>query len=112
MTDHISRRGFLAAVGAAGVAGRAALAQQSPGPVSAPTVISNPPRDFGPDAPPTTYFSDPDVLTVDPAFNALVQPNTSIKRLWTGGLWTEGPAWSSQGRYLLWSDIPNDRQYR
>jgi gluconolactonase len=27
-------------------------------------------------------------------------------------LWSEGPAWSSQGRYLVWSDIPNNRQLR
>ena len=27
-------------------------------------------------------------------------------------LWAEGPAWSAQGRYLLWSDIPNNRQMR
>src|SRR5918995_1182070 len=59
----------------------------------APTVVSNPPRDFGPGAPPTTYFSDPDVLTIDPAFGALVQPNAAIVRLWTGALWAEGPAW-------------------
>ena len=32
--------------------------------------------------------------------------------MWTGGLWCEGPAWSSQGRYLVWSDIPNNRQMR
>ena len=66
---------------------RTHAAQNAAGkPLSAPTVISNPPRDFGPDAPPTTYFTDPDVLTVDPAFNALIQANTSIKRLWTGAL--------------------------
>ena len=78
----------------------------------APTVISSPPRDFGPNAPPTTYFADPDVLAIDPAFNALIQGNTPILRVWTGALWTEGPAWNAQGRYLLWSDIPNNRQYR
>src|SRR5919107_1113321 len=114
MSTEISRRQLIATVGSAAAAAivttKKSFAQGTP--LSAPTVISNPPRDFGPDAPPTTYFSDPDVLTVDPAFNALVQPNTAIKRLWTGALWTEGPAWSSQGRYLLWSDIPNDRQYR
>jgi len=27
-------------------------------------------------------------------------------------LWAEGPAWNGVGRYLLWSDIPNDRQLR
>jgi gluconolactonase len=41
-----------------------------------------------------------------------VQGNTPIKRLWTGALWSEGPAWSAQGRYLVWSDIPNNRQLR
>jgi gluconolactonase len=112
----MTRRDVLATIGAA--AGAAAIsrdrlfAQAQQSPPSAPTVISNPPRDFGPDAPPTTYFNDPDVLTIDPAFGALVQANTSIRRIWTGGLWTEGPAWNSQGRYLLWSDIPNNRQLR
>ena len=59
--------------------------------------------------PPT---SDPDIVIVDPAFGGLVQANTPIKRLWTGALWSEGPAWSGQGRYLVWSDIPNNRQLR
>jgi gluconolactonase len=117
MPSHSTRRSFLSTVGAAAgaaiVAPASVFAQTRQGtPGSAPTVISNPPRDFGPDAPPTTYFNDPDVLTIDPAFNGLVQPNASIKRLWTGALWAEGPAWSSQGRFLLWSDIPNDRQLR
>ena len=35
-----------------------------------------------------------------------------IQRLWTGALWSEGPAWSGEGRYLVWSDIPNNRQLR
>jgi gluconolactonase len=45
-------------------------------------------------------------------FNGYVQANSAIKRLWTGALWAEGPAWSGQGRYLVWSDIPNDRLLR
>jgi len=45
-------------------------------------------------------------------FNGYVQANSAIKRLWTGALWSEGPAWSGAGRYLVWSDIPNDRQLR
>jgi gluconolactonase len=117
MTIPMTRRTLLATLGTAAgtalVAPASAFAQARQGaPSSAPTVISNPPRDFGPGAPPTTYFSDPDVLTIDPSFNALVQPNTSLVRLWTGALWTEGPAWSAQGRYLVWSDIPNNRQLR
>jgi gluconolactonase len=69
-------------------------------------------REFGPDAPPTTYFNDPDIITIDPAFNSLIQGNTSIQKLWTGALWMEGPAWNSVGRYLIFSDIPNNRQMR
>src|SRR5437879_2070871 len=89
---------------------RLALAQ--PKLVEPPTVITTPPRDFGPNAPPNVYFTDPDVLTVDPSFNGLRQVNAPIQRLWTGALWSEGPAWSGQGRYLVWSDIPNNRQMR
>ena len=78
---------------------------------SPPSVITNPPRDFTPGAQPVTY-PDPDLITIDPAFNNLRLGNTPIQRLWTGGLWCEGPAWCSQGRYLVWSDIPNNRQLR
>ena len=116
--NSISRRQMLEAVGAvAGAAvvgsrGHAQVQQQPPRPQQPPSTITNPPRDFGPDAPPTTYFTDPDILTVDPLFNAYIQANSAIKRLWTGALWAEGPAWCGQGRYLLWSDIPNNRQMR
>jgi hypothetical protein len=83
---------------------RRAIAQQG-GELGPPTTIISPPRDFGPGGAPTTYFWDPDIIAVDPSFNHLAQPNTAIKRLYTGLLWAEGPAWSAQGRYLLWSDI-------
>src|SRR5215510_4824571 len=76
MLTVITRRRLLTTIGAAMAVPRAALGQSGQGkPLSAPTVISNPPRDFGPDAPPTTYFADPDVLTVDPAFDGLIQAN-------------------------------------
>ncbi len=89
-----------------------AHAQQPPQPTPAPpSTVTSPPRDFGPNAPPTTY-RDPDIVIVDPQFNTYLQGNTPIKRLWTGALWSEGPAWSGQGRYLVWSDIPNNRQLR
>ncbi|WOH83530.1 SMP-30/gluconolactonase/LRE family protein [Bradyrhizobium sp. BEA-2-5] len=112
---NVSRRTLVQglAVSAAAVAGiGSALAQNAPAPVGPPTTITSPPRDFGPHGAPTTYFWDPDIIAVDPSFNDLAQPNTAIKRLYTGLLWAEGPAWSAQGRYLLWSDIPNNRQMR
>ncbi|HWN14239.1 MAG TPA: SMP-30/gluconolactonase/LRE family protein, partial [Candidatus Dormibacteraeota bacterium] len=110
----VSRRTMLrsvgAAVGAAVLAPRLAGAQTPP--VGPPSTVTQPPRDFSPRGAPTTYFTDPDVLTVEPAFNGLRQPNAPIQRLWTGALWAEGPAWNAQGRYLVWSDIPNNRQLR
>src|SRR6266853_1798287 len=104
---------------AIGVAGATALVPAAVGAQAPPagkpaeplSTITSPPRDFGPNAPPTTYV-DPDVLTVDPIFNGLRQGNTPILRLWTGALWGVGPAWSGQGRDLVWSDIPNNRQLR
>src|SRR4249920_1653804 len=109
---QLLRRMGVAMVGAAIVAPRLAQAQGKPGPVAPPSVITQPPRDFGPNGAPTTYFTDPDVLTVDPSFDGLRQPNAAIQRLWTGALWSEGPAWNSEGKYLVWSDIPNNRQMR
>ncbi len=38
--------------------------------------------------------------------------NTPIRRLHTGTLWAEGPAWNGVGRYLVWSDAPNNVQMR
>ena len=68
-------------------------------------------RDFGHDAPPVRY-PDPDIIALDPRFNKYKLGNTPIQRLHTGTLWAEGPAWSNVGRYLVWSDIPNNQQLR
>ncbi len=101
--------GAVAGAVAAGAHPLMARQGQRPGP---PSTVTVPPRDFGPGAAPTTYFTDPDILVVDPAFSGYVQPNSAITRLWTGALWAEGPAWSGQGRYLVFSDIPNNVQLR
>jgi gluconolactonase len=106
-------RGVGAAVGAAILVPQGVRAQAARGaPLGPPSTITQPPRDFGPNGAPTTYFTDPDVLTIDPAFDGLRQPNAAIQRLWTGALWSEGPAWNSVGKFLVWSDIPNNRQLR
>ncbi len=105
-------RRFVVSALAVGAAALATRASAQPRPAGPPSTITTPPRDFGPNGAPTTYFTDPDVLVVDPGFAGLVQSNSAIQRLWTGALWAEGPAWCAQGRYLLWSDIPNNRQLR
>ena len=38
--------------------------------------------------------------------------NVHLERLYTGCRWSEGPVYVPAGRYLLWSDIPNDRVMR
>ena len=117
MTQQQTRRRMLTVVGATAVMAPAIVRAQTPpasppAPAAPATTITNPPRDFSPRGAPTTYFRDPDVLTIDPAFNGIAQPNAAIQRLWTGALWSEGPAWNAVGRYLVWSDIPNNRQLR
>jgi len=49
---------------------------------------------------------------IDPRFGALVNGNAKVDQLFTGCKWAEGPAWFGAGRYLVWSDIPNNRQMR
>ena len=49
---------------------------------------------------------------IDPRFRKLVFANVHVERLATGCRWAEGPAWFAAGRYLVWSDVPNDRMMR
>jgi gluconolactonase len=53
-----------------------------------------------------------DFEVIDERFRRLVLGNVHVERLWTGCRWAEGPAWFGAGRYLVWSDIPNDRMLR
>jgi gluconolactonase len=68
-------------------------------------------RMYGSNAEPQRY-PDPDIVVLDPRFARLKIGNAGIERLWTGALWAEGPAWNGVGRYLVWSDIPNNIQLR
>jgi gluconolactonase len=49
---------------------------------------------------------------LDPRFNALRIASASVECLYEGARWSEGPVWFGDGRYLLWSDIPNNRILR
>jgi gluconolactonase len=62
---------------------------------------------------PAAAYPDPAIRTLDPRFEAIQPPfNAAVERLATGLRWAEGPAWFGDGRYLLVSDIPNDRIMR
>ena len=58
------------------------------------------------------HYPDPAIEIVDPRFAKYVIGNAAVERLYTGCRWAEGPVWFGDGRYLLWSDIPNNRILR
>src|ERR1700680_3503407 len=59
---------------------------------------------------PSLLYPDPAIITLDPRFERIRPPfNASVERLYLGCRWSEGPVWFGDGRFLLWSDIPNDR---
>jgi len=57
-------------------------------------------------------YPDPDVVALDKRFRHLVVAMASIERIATGFRFTEGPVYYGDGRYLLFSDIPNDTLVR
>jgi len=57
-------------------------------------------------------YPDPAIEVVHPSFAKYQQGNAAIERLFTGARWAEGPVWFGDGRYLLFSDIPNNRILR
>jgi gluconolactonase len=103
-TKFPDRRSFITASIGAAVAGLATA--QAPPPVS-PNAT---PRDWSGQQP--VQYPDPDVVALDNRFRRYMVGNTVIKRFYTGTLWAEGPAWNGVGRYLVWSDIPNNAQMR
>ncbi len=51
-------------------------------------------------------------VTHDPRFTRLVFGHANLEKLTSGCRWAEGPAYFPAGRYLIWSDIPNNRMMR
>jgi gluconolactonase len=102
MSALTHRRSFLAA--GAALLPAFARAQQA-----APVSSNSTPRNWLTD---TVQYPDPDVVALDKRFGRYMIGNTSIKRHYTGTQWAEGPAWNGVGRYLVWSDIPNNVQMR
>ena len=61
---------------------------------------------------PIVRYPDAAMQILDPAFAHFRINNAAVERLSTGYRWCEGPVWFGDGRYLLWSDIPNNRIMR
>lgn len=49
---------------------------------------------------------------LDSRFARLFNGTAQVDKLFTGCRWAEGPAYFAAGRYVVWSDIPNDRMLR
>lgn len=102
-TGHLGRRQLFAGAAASSIAvaatmmGGEAQAQQE--------------RDYSRGAAPIR-FPDADIVSLDKRFDKIKLGNTSIQRIATGFLWAEGIIWNGVGKYVTWSDIPNDRQMR
>jgi gluconolactonase len=101
----VDRRTFL--TGAAASVAAAASAQMASAQTASAPIQQ---RDWSGREP--IRYTDPDFIALDKRFQKYIITNTPIQRLWTGALWAEGPAWCGAGRFLLWSDIPNNRQMR
>jgi gluconolactonase len=61
---------------------------------------------------PSDRYPDPAIEILDPSFAKYRLNNAGVERLASGLRWCEGPVWFGDGRYLLWSDSPNDRIMR
>ena len=57
-------------------------------------------------------YPDPSIEVLDPRFLKLRLFSSSVEQLASGLRWAEGPVWFGDGRYLLLSDIPNNRILR
>ena len=91
-----SRRAFMAgAIAATAAAGTGGLAQA---------------QSF--DFKPHQRYPDPAVQVLDPSFAKYRLFSSSVEQIATGFRWVEGPVWVGDGRYLLFSDIPNNRIVR
>jgi len=61
------------------------------------------------------YWNEPEGTgfeVIDKRFKDCLVGHGRVERLWTGARWAEGPAWFAAGRYLVFSDIPNNRMMR
>src|SRR5436305_11360154 len=58
---------------------------------------------------PSSRYPDPTVKAVDPSFNRYKLGLAKVERIASNCRWNEGPVYFGDGRYLLWSDIPNNR---
>lgn len=57
-------------------------------------------------------MAETDYVVIDPRFSRLPCMTATVHRLYQDCHWAEGPAYFPAGRYLVWSDAPNNRMLR
>jgi len=94
MQDHVinNRRNFLKAATGTGLAALSGVAGA---------------QSF--DFKPNQRYPDASVQILDPSFGKYRIYSSTVEQLATGMRWAEGPVYFPAGRYLLVSDIPNNR---
>ena len=103
------RRSFLQTAAATAVGSFAtpsALARTQPDPPGS----TPPPRNWN--DPASVVYPDPAIEAFDPRFRKYVVGTTEIRRLWTGGEWTEGPVYFGDMHSVIFGDVPNNRMLR
>jgi gluconolactonase len=111
MRGQMNRRAFLAASAATAAASVTTANAATQGPFGETGVPLSPsePLPLGPL--PNSRYPDPHIESLDKRFKG--SPGTgSVERIATGFRWAEGPAYFRAGRYVLFSDIPNNRIMR
>ena len=88
----IDRRAFLSSAAAAVVS------------IAAPSVVAQ--TQGFPVGPEPIRYPSGVWKVLDNRFRKYMIGNTPLVREWTGALWAEGPAWNGVGRYVVFSDIP------
>src|SRR5947207_2376399 len=48
------------------------------------------------------------IVRLDPRFDKLVPKGATVETIARGFIWTEGPAWNKEGKFLVFSDIPHN----
>jgi gluconolactonase len=48
------------------------------------------------------------IVSIDPRFDKLIDRNAEVETIARGFIWTEGVAWNKEGKFLVFSDIPNN----
>jgi gluconolactonase len=49
------------------------------------------------------------IVVVDARLRSILRADSTLERLCTGAIWSEGPVWLDDRQTLVWSDIPNNR---